>query len=252
MNGEMITLRNVTKRFGRKLAVDGLTLEIPAGEVFALLGPNGAGKTTTIKMIAGLLRPDRGEIRVYGHDVLRNPIQAKHVLAYVPDEPYVYDKLTGREFLEFVGAMYRLHGSELRAEIGRWAAEFEMDGWLDELADSYSHGMRQRLAISAALVHRPKVIIIDEPLVGLDPLTARKVKRILRERAEQGTAILMSTHILSIAEEVADRVGIILDGRIVAVGGVAEIRRRAEAGGNLEEAFLRIVEQGGWDLPRHA
>lgn len=240
----MIRLDQVSKSFGRKIAVNDLSLEIPPGELFGLLGPNGAGKTTTIKMIAGLLRPDAGQIEVCGHNVQKEPLKAKQVLAYIPDEPYIYDKLTGREFLEFVGRMYGVTGKELDTEVARWTEAFEMDGWLDELTESYSHGMRQRVAISAALTHRPKVIMIDEPLVGLDPITSRRVKGILRDQIRNGVSILMSTHILSIAEEVTDRVGIIMDGKIVAIGSVADIRARAAGEGSLEEAFMRIVEQG--------
>lgn len=241
----MISIRGVTKSFGRKPAVDNLTLEIPAGGIFALLGPNGAGKTTTIKMIAGLLRPDAGQILVCGHDVQRDHLLAKANLAYVPDEPFLYDKLTGREFLDFVGRMFRFNGAELRSEIERWIETFDMAPFIDDLTESYSHGMKQRLAISAALIHRPKVLMLDEPLVGLDPVSGRLVKEVFREQARGGVAVLMSTHILSIAQEVADIVGILMEGRLAALGSCKEIRARGEREMSLEEAFFRIIGEEG-------
>lgn len=241
----MISIRGVSKSFGRKPAVDNLTLEIPSGGIFALLGPNGAGKTTTIKMIAGLLRPDAGQIFVCGHDVQREHLLAKASLAYVPDEPFLYDKLTGREFLDFVGRMFRCNGASLRSEIDRWVGTFEMGAFIDDLTESYSHGMKQRLAISAALIHRPKVLMLDEPLVGLDPISARLVKDVFREQARSGVAVLMSTHILSIAQEVADVVGILLEGRLAALGSCQEIRAAGEREMSLEEAFFHIIGKDG-------
>jgi len=237
----MISITGVSKSFGRKTAVANLTLEIPPGQIFALLGPNGAGKTTTIKMIAGLLRPDAGQVRVCGFDVDKDHLRAKEVTAYVPDEPFLYDKLTGREFLDFIGRMYKFNGSALKGEIDRWTSTFDMGAFIDDLTESYSHGMKQRLAISAALIHRPKVLMLDEPLVGLDPVTARLVKEVFREQARAGVTLLMSTHILSIAQEVAEQVSILMDGHVVAQGSCKEICSRGEGGGTLEEAFFRII-----------
>jgi ABC-2 type transport system ATP-binding protein len=234
----MIQLRNAGKVFGTKWAVRDLTLEVPSGEFFAFLGPNGAGKTTTIKMIAGLLKPTEGEIEVCGRHVQRDAIAAKEVMAYIPDEPFIYDKLTGREFLHFVGSMYHLDGADLRSEIDRLSERLQMQDYIDELTETYSHGMKQRLAISAALVHRPRIIVVDEPLVGLDPVTSKGVKDLFKEQSRAGVTIFMSTHLLPIAEEMADRVGIILSGKLVAIGTCEELKRQ----GTLEEAFFRIVQ----------
>ena len=238
----MISLRNVTKRFGAKKAVDGLSLEVPAGELFAFLGPNGAGKTTTIKMMAGLLRPDEGEIRIAGVDLSQDYVQAKAKLCYVPDQPYVYDKLTGREFLQFVGEMYGMPGLAISAAMEELVALFELGEFLDDLCEGYSHGMKQRLVLSASLLHAPELILVDEPMVGLDPKSARLVKRILRQRVEAGATVFMSTHTLDVAEQVADRIGIINRGQMVAMGTVEELRRVAQTAGGLEEAFLRITD----------
>ena len=238
----MIRLSHVTKNYGRKTAVSDLSLEIPQGELFAFLGPNGAGKTTTIKMITGLLRPTEGEISVCGFDVQKDYIEAKRRMAYVPDQPYLYDKLSGFEFLEFIGEMYGIEREERRREIDRLAALFGMEGYLDVLTESYSHGMKQRVVLAGTLLHQPKVIVVDEPLVGLDPHSARLVKGIFLEQARAGTTVFMSTHVISIAEEVADRVGIILDGKVAALGTVAELRRQANHDGKLEDIFFKITE----------
>jgi ABC-2 type transport system ATP-binding protein len=245
----MISLDNVTKDYGRKTAVKDLSLDIPEGELFAFLGPNGAGKTTTIKMIAGLLRPTRGGITVCGFDVQRDYIAAKRCMAYVPDQPYLYDKLSGFEFLEFIGEMYGIDRDERRREIARLSELFDMESYLDLLTESYSHGMKQRVVLAGTLLHKPKVIVVDEPLVGLDPHTARLVKGIFRDQARSGTTIFMSTHVISIAEEVADRVGIILEGRVVALGSVAELRRQANHDGPLEDVFFKITEAQGGESP---
>ena len=239
----MIGIHGVTKDYGRKTAVNDLTLDIAQGELFAFLGPNGAGKTTTIKMIAGLLRPTRGEITVCGFDVQRDYIEAKRRMAYVPDQPYLYDKLSGFEFLEFIGEMYGLERDERRREIDRLSELFDMNGYLDLLTESYSHGMKQRVVLAGTLLHKPKVMVVDEPLVGLDPHTSRLVKNIFRDQARAGTTIFMSTHVISIAEDVADRVGIILEGRVAALGTVAELRRHANHDGKLEDVFFKITEE---------
>ena len=238
----MIRLSHVSKNYGRKTAVQDLSLDIPQGELFAFLGPNGAGKTTTIKMITGLLRPTRGEISVCGFDVQKDYIEAKRCMAYVPDQPYLYDKLSGFEFLEFIGEMYGIAREERRREIDRLAALFGMESYLDTLTESYSHGMKQRVVLAGTLLHKPKVIVVDEPLVGLDPHSARLVKGIFQEQARSGTTVFMSTHVISIAEEVADRVGIILNGQVAALGTVAELRRQANHDGRLEDVFFKITE----------
>jgi ABC-2 type transport system ATP-binding protein len=240
----MIRLDRVTKRFGATVAVDGLTLEIQHGELFAILGRNGAGKTTTIKMMAGLLRPDAGTVHVCGFDVHRQSLEAKSRLAYVPDQPFLYDKLSGREFLNFIAEMYRIENGRARAgRIDELSRLFELGGFLDELAEAYSHGMKQRLVLASALLHRPEVMVVDEPLVGLDPQNARLVKTIFREEARRGTTIFMSTHTLSVAEEVADRIGILHEGRLVELGTMAELRARSRSDGRLEDLFFRILEE---------
>lgn len=240
----MISLQGVSKHYGRKVAVDNLSLEIAPGEFFAVLGPNGAGKTSTIKMIAGLLKPTAGRILVCGHDVQRDPIAAKRVTAYVPDQPFLYDKLSGLEFLHFIADLYGIGGEERRREIDRLVELFDLKDFVRELTESYSHGMKQRLVLAATLLHRPRVIVVDEPLVGLDPHTTRLVKEIFRDQARGGTSIFMSTHVLSVAEDFADRIGIMRGGKLVAVGRLEELRRQARTDGRLEEVFFRITEVG--------
>ena len=210
----MIELRGVTKRFGTKCAVDRLDLEVRAGELFAFLGPNGAGKTTTIKMICGLLAPSAGTVRVGGFDASSQ--QARQLLGYVPDQPYLYDKLTGREFLRFVVEMYGLERRRAAERIDELIETFEMGDYVDELCENYSQGMKQRVVFASALVHDPKVLVVDEPLVGLDPRSARIVKDLFVAQARSGCAVLMSTHLLAIAEELADRIGIVDHGRMLA------------------------------------
>ena len=239
----MIELESVTKRFGAKVAVNRLSLTVPSGEFFAFLGPNGAGKTTTIKVAVGLLRADEGTVRICGHDILKEPVDAKSVISYVPDHPYLYDKLSGREFLEFVARMYHLDGSSGQARIGELSDTLSLHEFLDDLIEGYSHGMRQRVVIAAALLHDPQVIIVDEPMVGLDPRTARIVKDILRGRADRGAAVFMSTHALEVAQELADRIGIIHHGTMVAIGTLEELRRASGGAQGLEESFLRLTAE---------
>jgi len=239
----MIHIEDVTKRFGRLTAVDHLTLSVPPGEVFAFIGPNGAGKTTTIKLIVGLLRPDQGRITLFGHDVQKDYIRAKALLSYVPDQPYLYEKLTGREFLHFVGAIYGMDRKATERRIKELSELFEFAEFMDDLGESYSHGMKQRIVVSAALLHDPKALVIDEPMVGLDPRSGNILKTVLRNRAAQGTAVFLSTHTLPVAQQVADRVGIIHHGRIIALGTLEQIRQQAHTDGELEEAFLRLTEE---------
>jgi len=238
----MISIQGVTKTYGKKVAVDNLSLEIAAGEFFAVLGPNGAGKTTTIKMLAGLLRPNSGKLLVGGVDVQTDPIGAKKVSAYVPDQPFLYDKLSGIEFMNFIADLYGVDGVGRDKEIDRLVELFGMKDFVRELTESYSHGMKQRLVLAATLLHKPKVILVDEPLVGLDPHTARLVKQVFREQARGGTSIFMSTHVLSVAEDFADRIGIMLQGKIVALGRMDDLRRQAQLEGKLEDVFFKITE----------
>ncbi|GJM23636.1 MAG: ABC transporter [Phycisphaerae bacterium] len=250
-----IDIQSVHKHFGRKVAVHDLTLSIPPGELFAFLGPNGAGKTTTIKMICGLLHPQRGTIDVCGHRMGINGLAGKAKLAYVPDQPFLYDKLTGREFLLFVGEMYRVPAADQKRIIDELADRLAMGDFLDKLTESYSHGMKQKVVLSAALMHDPEVLIIDEPMVGLDPRTVRVVKDLFRERVNQGRTVFMSTHTLGVAEAVADRIGILNHGRLVCLGTMAELRAQAAAEHSLEDIFLELTHpelQASDGLPAEA
>jgi ABC-2 type transport system ATP-binding protein len=240
----MIHLDRVSKHYGSKVAVRDLSLSIERGEFFAVLGPNGAGKTTTIKMIAGLLRPTAGTARVCGFDVQAQPMEAKRRMAYVPDQPFLYDKLSGLEFMHFIGAMYGQDRRERDAEIARLSDVFGMGAWIRELTETYSHGMKQRVVLAATLLHHPQVIVVDEPMVGLDPHTARLVRDIFRDEARRGTSIFMSTHVISVAEDCANRIGIITDGRLVALGGAEDLRRQAQLDGRLEDVFFKITGNG--------
>jgi len=238
----MISIQGVTKTYGKKTAVDNLSLEIAGGEFFAVLGPNGAGKTTTIKLLAGLLRPNSGKLLVGGIDVQADPIAAKKLSAYVPDQPFLYDKLSGIEFMNFIADLYGVDGEGRDKEIDRLVELFGMKDFIRELTEAYSHGMKQRLVLAATLLHKPKVILVDEPLVGLDPHTARLVKQVFREQARAGTSIFMSTHVLSVAEDFADRIGIMIQGKIVALGRMDDLRRQAQLEGKLEDVFFKITE----------
>jgi ABC-2 type transport system ATP-binding protein len=239
----MIQFDRVTRSYGPKVAVDQLTLKIGRGELFALLGPNGAGKTTTMKLLVGLLRPDAGTIRVCGHDVAADPRQTSRFIGYVPEEPFLYEKLSGREFLEFAAQMRGLGAADTAARIHRETDRFDLAEFLDDLIETYSHGMRQRLVFASTLLHDPDVLVIDEPMVGLDPRSVRVVKDLLRARAAAGAAILMSTHTLAIAEEIADRIGILNGGRLHFLGTVRELQRElASACTSLEPLFLELTE----------
>jgi ABC-2 type transport system ATP-binding protein len=245
----MIRFDHIWHRYGAKVAVADLTLAVPRGELFALLGPNGAGKTTTIKMLVGLLRPDSGSVHVAGHDAAVNPREAVQALGYLPDEPFLYEKLSGREFLEFVAEMRGMDRPEALRRVARQVAAFELDDFLDDLTESYSHGMKQRLVLAAALVHDPAVLILDEPMVGLDPRSARMVKDLLRRDAREGVTVFMSTHMLALAEEIADRIGILNRGRLVFLGTVAELQRElACPQAALESLFLDLTG-GGAERP---
>ena len=238
----MIELTNLTKRYGRFTAVDGINLTIPGGELYGILGPNGAGKTTTMRMIAGILQPSSGTVKIAGIDIQENPLLAKSRLGFIPDRPFVYDKLTGAEFLRFVAGLYRQGGGEIEHRIDELLELFELAPWKDELTESYSHGMRQKLIISSALVHRPEVIVVDEPMVGLDPKSARLLKDLLREFVTRGGTVLMSTHTLEIAEAMCDRIAIVQGGRVAASGTMDELRSQTSSGdASLEELFLKLT-----------
>jgi ABC-2 type transport system ATP-binding protein len=239
----MIHLDRVTKQYGRKTAVQELSLDIPAGELFAFLGPNGAGKTTTIKMMCGLLFPTSGQICIGGHDLVRDGDRARRLLSYVPDQPFLYEKLTGREFLEFVAEMYGLSAGESRIRIAEVIDEFQLAAFIDDLTERYSHGMRQRTVFASALVHRPQVLIVDEPTVGLDPRSVRQLKDLLRRHADSGVTVFLSSHSLDVVEELADRIGIIDQGRLIGCGTLDALRSQAAVGGSLEDVFLRLTEE---------
>jgi len=239
----VISVHSLTKDYGALVAVDGLDLEIPAGEFFAFLGPNAAGKTTTIKMLAGLLRPTAGEVRIGGFDMQREPERAKALLAYVPDFPFLYDKLTASEFMEFVGDIFRMERPVIAQRTGELFEKFHLEEYYHELTENLSHGTRQRLVIASALLHDPKVFVIDEPMVGLDPMHARIVKQEFRARVDAGMTMFLSTHQLSVAEEVADRIGIIHHGKLIALGTVADLRAQAHEAGALEKVFLSLIDQ---------
>ncbi len=240
-----ILLTRIAKSYGRTPAVKNLSLAIPRGELFAFLGPNGAGKTTTIKMIVGLLQPDEGSIEVCGHSVGANGVTAKAQLAYVPDQPFLYEKLTGREFLHFVAEMYGLNQRRRDALLASLIVRLDVAEYLDHLTESYSHGMKQKIVLAAALLHMPSVLVIDEPMVGLDPRGIRTVKNLFVEHARSGGTVFMSTHTLDIAEDVADRIGIIRAGELIAVGTLDELRAEATREHTLEEIFLELTEGQG-------
>ncbi len=238
----MIRLTDLVKRYGKFTAVDGISLEVPRGELFGLLGPNGAGKTTTLRMLAGILRPSAGRIEVGGFDVQRQPLEAKHRMGYIPDRPFVYDKLTGGEFLRFAAALYGQQGPAIERRIDDLLELFELAPWQNELTEAYSHGMRQKLIISGALVHRPEVIVVDEPMVGLDPKSARLLKDLFRQFVSRGGTVVMSTHTLEVAEQMCDRIAIVHRGRIAACGTMDDLRRQTASGDlNLETLFLKLT-----------
>ena len=241
----MIEIEDLTMFYGELRAVDGLDLKVQQGEFFAFLGPNGAGKTTTIKMLTGLLKPSGGTARIGGHDIQESPLSAKAVMGFVPDVAVFYDKLTPREFMEFIGDIFDVEQATGRANTDSLFEKLDLHRYEHQQIETLSHGTRQRLAISAALMHDPEVFIIDEPMVGLDPLHALAVKQELKERSRDGTTIFMSTHLLNIAEELADRIGIIDQGKLVAHGSVGELQDQLEGSGKaLENIFLELFESG--------
>ena len=242
----MIATHDLVKKYGSFTAVDGVSLEVPAGEIHGFLGPNGAGKTTTIRMIAGLLKPTSGRIAVNGHDLAREPERAKASLGFIPDRPFIYEKLTAGEFLRFHAGLYGVDGPGVGDRVREMLELFELTKWEHELIESFSHGMKQRLVMCAAFLHRPPAILVDEPMVGLDPRGARLIKDVFRRMASHGVAILMSTHTLEVAEEMCDRISIILKGRIIARGTVAELRTMAgDSDDQLTAVFLKLTGGSG-------
>jgi ABC-2 type transport system ATP-binding protein len=238
----MIKVSNLTKHYGDFVAVDSLNLEVAAGEIVGFLGPNGAGKTTTIRMLMGILKPTSGRVLLGGYDVQQEPEKAKALAGFIPDRPFIYEKLSGNEFLQFVGKLHRMKSSRLRHRAGELLEQLDLTRWQDERIESYSHGMKQRLVVCAALLHEPAVLIVDEPMVGMDPRGARALKDLFRSLAENGTTVFLSTHSISVAEEICHRIGIIQNGRLIAYGSTAEIHGRSEnKDGNLESVFLELT-----------
>ena len=238
----MIELKDLTKTYGDFQALDDLNLCVKKGEVFGFIGPNGAGKTTTIKMMGGILEPTRGTVKIAGIDMQKAPEEAKSKIGFIPDRPYLYEKLTGMEFLRFTADLYGVSKETFEETAFKILTDFSLAQWADELVESYSHGMKQRLIMSAALLHEPEVIIVDEPTVGLDPAAIMMVKRLFRELAEQGVTIFMSTHTLKVAEETCDRIGVINKGRLIAMGTTQELQREANiTESDLERVFLNLT-----------
>lgn len=239
----MIEIENLTMNYGDLRALDGLNLTIRPGELFAFLGPNGAGKTTAMKLLTGLMKPDAGRVRLCGHDIQQEPLLAKALLGYVPDVAVFYEKLMPVEFMEFIAELFEMDRDHAAAQTNALFTKFALNEHTRQRIENLSHGTRQRLAIASALLHDPKVFVIDEPMVGLDPIHARTVKREIKERSQRGTTVLMSTHLLNIAEELADRIGIIHHGKLIALGTLEELRREHEQRGQrLEDIFLSMVE----------
>ena len=244
----MIQTEDLTKDYADFRAVDHVSLHVRPGEIYGFLGPNGAGKTTTIRMLIGLLKPTAGRVIIDGHDLAKEPVAAKSVVGFIPDRPYLYEKLTGEEFLRFMAGLYGVNSQKTEERITELLRFFDLTDWRQELIESYSHGMKQRLVMSSALIHQPKAIIVDEPMVGLDPRGARLLKDAFRRLARQGCALFMSTHTLEVAEQMCDRLAIISQGRIIAEGTMSELRSRAQEpdAAHLEDVFLSLV--GGADM----
>ena len=239
----MIELVQLVKRFGDLVAVSGINLTVPRGEFFAVLGPNAAGKTTTVRIIAGLIKPTSGSARVAGFDVQTQPLEARRRLAYVPDFPFLYDKLTPWEFFRFTGQIFQMEETRVQSAARELIARFNLEPYLGKQIEGLSHGTRQRVAIASALLHAPEVFVLDEPMVGLDPHHARVLKDTLKEKSRQGMTVFVSTHQLSVAEEMADRIGIMHQGRLIAVGTREELRLQSGQDGALERSFLALTAQ---------
>ncbi len=245
--GHLLTIDQLTKRFGKFTAVDNISLHVNKGEIFGFLGPNGAGKTTTIKMIAGLLQPDTGQVTINGRNLAREPRKCKKDTGYIPDRPYLFEKLTGFEFLQFIASLYSLAPEKFTRNTVHYLKLFDLLDWQHHLIESYSHGMRQKLIISSVFMLEPPLIVVDEPMVGLDPKSARIVKELFKSHAAKGTSIFLSTHSLEIAEELCDRIGIILNGKLRAMGNLSDLQSEARLEhSDLEEIFLELT--GAYEL----
>jgi ABC-2 type transport system ATP-binding protein len=235
----------LSKHYGRLAAVDSLNLEVQRGEIFGFLGPNGAGKTTTIRVMMGILRATSGRVTLGGYDMEQEPEKAKAITGFIPDRPFIYEKLSGREFLKFVGSLHRVDAALLQRRIPELLEHFELSDWKDELVESYSHGMKQRLVLCASLIHQPKILIVDEPMVGIDPRGTRMLKDLFLSLAKKGTTLFLSTHSISIAEEICQRIGIIHKGKLIASGTMADLYRLAKVKeGRLESVFLELTRDG--------
>lgn len=241
----MIRLSGLTKQYGSFTAVRGIDLTVEPGELFGFLGPNGAGKTTTLRMLTGILRPTAGSVQICGIDMASDPVAAKSHLGFVPDRPFVYEKLTGGEFIRFVAGLYNVEPTTIERRGDELMSLFDLSPWKDELVESYSHGMRQKLIIASAFVHRPRVVVVDEPMVGLDPKAAKLLKDLFREYVSRGNTVLMSTHTLEVAEAVCDRVAIIQRGKLRAVGTVQDLRDQSGSEMGLEEIFMHLTGEAG-------
>lgn len=238
----MINIENLSKSFGDKLALDNLNLKVKRGEIFGFLGPNGAGKTTTIKMIVGMLKQDKGHILIDGIDTLKDPIEAKKKFAFVPDNPDVYETMTGRQYLNFIGDVFEISLDKREENIKKYQEIFEMEESLDLLISSYSHGMKQKIVLMGALIHEPDLLILDEPMVGLDAKSSFRLKNIMRQLCDSGKSVFFSTHVMEVAEKVCDRIAIINKGKLIAVGSLEEIKNQADDEGSLEKIFLELTE----------
>ena len=238
----MLHIHNLAKRYQNEEAVKGIDLKVPRGELFGFLGPNGAGKTTTIKMIVGLLKPTGGTVTIGGYDIARQSTQAKSILGYIPDRPFIYEKLTGREYLAFIADLYGMDAADASGKARQFLEFFDLAEAADKLVEGYSHGMKQKLIISGALLHDPKLLVVDEPMVGLDPKGARQVKQLFRDLCRKGASFFMSTHSLGIAQAMCDRIGIIHKGEVIALGTLDELRRQASTDHeHLEDIFLELT-----------
>jgi ABC-2 type transport system ATP-binding protein len=240
----MIDLINLTKDYGTTIAVNNLNLHVASGEIYGFIGPNGAGKTTTIRMMGGIIEPSSGSIIIDGIDMKKNPVAAKKIIGVVPDRPFLYEKLTGAEFLKFIADIYEVDAQSVRRRSDNLLRQFALRDWANEIIEAYSHGMKQRLIIAAALMHDPKILVVDEPMVGLDPFAVRMVKDIFKDLAAKNVAIFVSTHTLSIAEDLCDRIGVIHKGNLVAQGTMDELNSAAQTQeAKLEEVFLTLVHE---------
>jgi len=246
----MIQIKNLSKQYGKLAAVDNLTLEVAAGEIFGFLGPNGAGKTTTIRCMMGILKATSGHVLLNGHNVVSDAQKAKAISGFIPDRPFIYEKLSGSEFLQFVGKLHRVDPARLSRRSAELLDHLELTSWKDELVESYSHGMKQRLVVCGALIHEPTILVIDEPMVGMDPKGARTLKDLFCALAKNGTAVFLSTHSISVAEEICHRIGIIRKGRLISCGTMSEIHAQTARGnGSLESAFLELTSEQELSVP---